>query len=74
LTPTPVNIFAGSLSLGSIVHKRIAVFAVTRSHFPRLLDFDFELAVLPARPHIVVVRERNHAMFHFRVNRKPYQD
>jgi hypothetical protein len=73
-TPTSVNIFSGTLTLGTIVHERIAVFPVTRSHLPRLLDLDLDFAVLPARPHIVVVLERNHTIVHFRVNRKPYQD
>jgi hypothetical protein len=50
------------------------VFPVTRSHLPRLLDLDLDFAVLPARPHIVVVLERNHTIVHFRVSRKPYQD
>ena len=74
LTPSSVNISAGTLSLGTMIHKRIAVFPVTRRHFPRLLDLDLDLAVLPARTHIVVVLERNHTIVHFRVSRKLYQD
>jgi hypothetical protein len=71
-SPTPVNIFSGTLTLGTIVHERISVFPVTRSHLPLGLDLDFDLTVLPARPHIVVVLERNHTIVHFRVSRKPY--
>jgi len=50
-----------TLTLGAIVHERIAVFPVARSHLPLGLDLDFELAVLAAWSHIVVVGEGNHS-------------
>jgi hypothetical protein len=72
VTPSLVNIVSGTLTLGAIVHKRIAMLLVTRRGFPRLLDLEFDfVAVLAARANIVVVVERNHTIVHFRVSKKP---
>jgi hypothetical protein len=59
---------SGSLTLGAIVHNGMPVFLVTRRNLP--LRSHFELDMVAAWSHIVVVVERNHAIVHFRVGKK----
>ena len=70
ISPSPVNSVACASSLGPAVHSGVSVFPVTRSHFPRFLDLEFDNLAIAAN--IVVVVERNHTINHFREDRKPY--
>jgi len=57
-SPPLVNTLSGTLSLGAVVHNRMAVFLVARRDFPLLADLDidsFFLAGHNKEPVVVVV-------------------
>ena len=62
---------SGSLTFGAIVHNGMPVFLVSRRNLP--LRSHLDLDMVAAWSGIVVVVERNHAIFRFRAGKKFYQ-